>query len=128
MEVVIKCAALGLFSATAGLAVRRYQPEISFALSALTCVVILLSCGVVVEKLLDAVKAAEQIFGSFPLQTRPILKCLGIAVTCRFGADLCKDASQSSLASAVELAGGVCAAAVAMPMILSMLTRIGGLL
>ena len=56
------------------------------------------------------------------------MKCLGIAFISKFGADLCRDASQSALASAVEAAGTLCAAALVMPMILSLMTTIGGLL
>ena len=62
------------------------------------------------------------------MQMRPMLKCLGIAAASRLGADLCRDASQAALASAVELAGTLCAVAVSMPMIFTMLTTIGGLL
>jgi stage III sporulation protein AD len=57
-----------------------------------------------------------------------MLKCLGIAFISKFGADLCRDASQSALASAVETAGNLCAAALAMPLIISLMTTIGGML
>ncbi len=128
MELLIKCAALAIFSALSAMLVRRYNPELSFSLSAATAAVMLLACGSLLEKLLDGIREVEQIYGGSAPQLKPILKCLGIAATSRIGADLCRDASQSALASALETAGGLCAAAVAMPTILSVMTMIGGML
>ena len=124
----MKCAALAVFSSLATLLVRRVNPEISFVLSAVTVTVLLLACGGVMDELLRALRETQLIFGTSAAELRPMLKCLGIAMASRFGADLCRDASQSALAAAVETAGSLCAAAVAMPVILSLMTTIGGML
>ena len=124
----MKCAALAIFSAFAGLMIRRFNPELGFALSAATAAVLLLSCTALLENLVDSFREAEGIFGSVSVQMRPMLKCLGIAAASRLGADFCRDASQTALAAAVEMAGSLCAAAVSLPMILSVMTTIGGLL
>jgi len=128
MEVLIRCAALAVFSAMIALVLRRFNPEISFALSAVTLTVILLACGVLLEKLLSSAREVFRIFGESPAELQPILKCIGIAAVSRITSDLCKDASQAALASAVETAATFCAAAVAMPMILGLLTTIAGIL
>lgn len=124
----MKCAALAVFSSLVTLLVRRVNPEISFVLSAVTVTVLLLACGGVMDELLRALRETQVIFGTSAAELRPMLKCLGIAMASRFGADLCRDASQSALAAAVETAGSLCAAAVAMPVILSLMTTIGGML
>ena len=124
----MKCAALAVFSSLATLLVRRVNPEISFVLSAVTVTVLLLACGGVMDELLRALRETQVIFGTSAAELKPMLKCLGIAMASRFGADLCRDASQSALAAAVETAGSLCAAAVAMPVILSLMTTIGGML
>ena len=128
MELLIKCAALAVFSAVAALLIRRVNPELSLLIGASAAIVILLSALALFREVLDAAKETERIFGSRLIEARPILKCLGIAVTTRLGADLCRDASQSALAAAMETAGTLCAAAAAMPMILTLLTTIGGML
>ena len=128
MELLMKCAALAVFSSLATLLVRRVNPEISFVLSAVTVTVLLLACGGVMDELLRALRETQLIFGTSAAELKPMLKCLGIAMASRFGADLCRDASQSALAAAVETAGSLCAAAVAMPVILSLMTTIGGML
>ena len=124
----MKCAALAVFSALAGLLIRRWNPELSFALSAAAVAVILLACSLLLERLHGFIGDAGRIFGDVRAQMKPVLKCLGIAAVGRLGADLCRDASQSALASALELAAGLCAAAVAMPEILNVMTMIGGML
>lgn len=124
----MKCTALAVFSAVTILLIRRVNPEISLLISAATAIVILLSCAALLRELTDSMKSMAQIFGSQLVETRPILKCLAIAAVSRLGADLCRDASQSALAAAVETAGSLCAAAVAMPAILALMTTIGGML
>lgn len=128
MELLVKCTALAVFSALIALMIRRMNPELSFAVAALAVVVLLLSCTSLMDELVHAFLDTQQLFGSAMVQARPILKCLGIAIISKFGADLCRDASQSALAAVVETAGKLCAAAVAMPMILSLMTTIGGML
>ena len=124
----MKCAALAVFSALVILMIRRMNPELSFALCAVTVIVLLLACGGIMDELIRSLRQAQQIFGSSAAELLPMLKCLCIAFISKTGADLCRDASQSALASALETAGSLCAAAVAMPMILSLMTTIGGML
>jgi stage III sporulation protein AD len=128
MELLIKCVSLAVFGVLVILLLRRWNPELSFALSAVCVLVLLLSSGAVIEELLDSLREVQRIFQSSAVHARPMLKCLGIAFISKFGADLCRDASQSALASAVETAGNLCAAALAMPLIISLMTTIGGML
>ncbi len=124
----MKCAALAVFGAISVLLVRRSSPEFAFVLSALTAVVLLLSGVALLDEVVRSFKKLTTLLGAGNIELSPILKCLGIAAVCRLSADLCRDASQSAVASAVETMGSVCAAAVAAPMILGLLTTIGGLL
>ena len=123
-----KCAALAVFSALAGLLIRRFNPELSFSLSAATVAAILLAVGSLFVKLYASMQEMETIFGSVGTQMKPVLKCLAIAAVSKFGADLCRDAAQSAIAAAIEFAGGLCAAATAMPMIMGVMKMIGGML
>ena len=124
----MKCAALAVFSALAGLLIRRVNPELSFSLSAATLAVILLGCVTWFGRLQEVIRDTGLIFGDLDMYMRPVLKCLGIALVSKAGADLCRDASQSALAAALEFAGGLCAAASAAPMVMSVMKTIGGML
>jgi len=128
MELLVKCVALAVFSAIVILMLRKQNPELAFAISVTTAVVLLLSAASMAKELLEAVEEVQRIFHIGVVEARPIIKCLGIAFISKFGAELCRDASQTALASAVETAGNLCAAALAMPMILSLMTTIGGML
>ena len=70
----------------------------------------------------------QRIFGVSETLIKPVIKCVAVAIITKMSADLCKDASQASAASAVELAGTVCALCIIMPLLLSMLTAIGGMI
>ena len=127
MEMIVKCAALALFGAIVVLLIRRSNPEFSFALSALTVAVLLLSGSALLSEVVRSFRELSTLLGDRNLEVRPILKCLGIAAVSRLSADLCRDASLSAVAAAVETMGSICAAAVAAPMILALMTTIGGI-
>ena len=128
MEILLKCVSVGIFSSMASLLIRRFNPELSFSVSAVTVAVVLLACTSLLRSGTDFIKSTQTMLGSSAMMVRPMLKCLGIAILSRIGTELCRDASQGALASAVEMAGGLCAAAVAMPVIISLLNLIGGML
>ena len=50
------------------------------------------------------------------------------AVITKITAELCQDASQNTASAAIELIGTVCALSVAMPLIVSMIKSVGGLI
>ena len=46
----------------------------------------------------------------------PVIKTVGVALLTRVTAELCRDAGEGGLASAVEIAGGACAILVCLPL------------
>ena len=120
MELVLQCTAAAIFSALTSLLLKRFHPELSFSLSALTLALILLSCLRLLSGAGELVKSVRSTLNVSAAQLQPVLKCLGIAAVSRFGSGLCRDASQSALASAIETAGLFCAAAVVVPTVLSL--------
>lgn len=127
MELMVKCSAAAVFSALCSLLLKRYHPELSFSLSAVTLCVVLLASLRLLADCGDFVREVETSLGADAAQARPILKCLAIAAVTRLGSDLCRDAQQSALASALETAGTLCAAAVAMPGILSLVRMLAAM-
>ena len=128
MEILAKCAAVGVFSTIASLLIKRSNPEISLAVSTAAVSVILLACLSLLQLFDGFVDETERILASTASELTPVIKCVGIAVVGRFAAALCRDASNTALAGAVETAGSICAAAVALPSILTILKMIGGLI
>ncbi|MBR4548656.1 MAG: hypothetical protein IKO83_01900 [Oscillospiraceae bacterium] len=128
MDILVKASALLLVSSLIGLLIRRNSPELSLLINlASVTVVFLLSCSVAgdIRNALDKVSRLTQSAGTY---TYPVLKCLAIAALTRVSSELCRDASQGAASSAVELMGTLCALSVAMPLIMSVVQTIGGLL
>ena len=128
MELVLKCAAVGIVSSLIALLLRRYHPELSFLLAAATVTVLLLACSAGLSALRDALDEVADMLQSSNSLLQPLLKCLGISAASRVGAGLCRDSSQAAMAAAVETVATVSAMLIAMPTILTMLRTIGGLL
>ena len=128
MELVFKAAAAALAAALLGLLFRRHSPESGVLLGLGAVTVILLAALPFTGPLRELARTVSGMTGEGEIYLAPILKCVGIAIVTKFSAALCKDASQAAPAAAVEFAGTVCAVSVAMPLILSMLKMIGGLL
>ncbi len=127
MSLLIKAAALALAGAVLGLLLRRDAPELALALSV---AISLLAAGLAVElcgELKQVAELAREQTGLSPAVVGPVLKCVGVGIVTRLAADLCKDAGQGAIASAVELCGAACAMVTAMPLIKSLLLMISEL-
>ncbi len=128
MDIVIRAAALALTAAVPGLLIRRKNPELTSLLS-MAAIALILSAGLhALDGLRDLLKTVRTMLGGAESLLLPVLKCMGTAIVTRIASDLCRDASQSALASAIELTGSFCALGISLPLILVMLKQIGGLL
>ena len=81
-------------------------------------------CGGELYELAELIKSMTS---SGELFIAPVMKCAAIAIVTKLASELCRDSSQSAVASSVELAGSICALSVAMPLIISMLKTIGAM-
>lgn len=125
MTLLIKAAALGLAGAVIALLLKKNAPELGLALSMAVC---LMAAGLAMElfaQLREVIQLAQDQAGLSPAIVSPVLKCVGIGVITRLSADICKDAGQGAIASAVEICGASCALVTAMPLIRSLLQMIG---
>lgn len=123
----MKASAAALTAAIVCLLIRRGNPEISLLLSICTVSLILIAALGFAEGIRELASAVKTVAGSSETLAAPVLKCVAIAIVTRVTAELCRDSSQGASAAAVELAGTICAMSVALPLILSMLNMIGGM-
>ena len=127
MELLIRTAVLGLAGAVVALLLRKNAPELALALSLAVC---LMGAGMAMElfgQLKQIVQLAREQTGLSPAVVGPVLKCVGIGAVTRLAADLCNDAGQGAVASAVEMCGAACAMTAALPLIRALLQMIGDL-
>ena len=128
MELLFKSAAAALSAAVFGLLLRRKNPELTSLLIFSAFAVLLIASlrwAMPFRELSETVRTMTD--GKETLLA-PVLKCVAAAVVTQITADLCRDASQSALASAAELTGTLFALGLSMPLIVSMLKMLGGLL
>lgn len=127
MQLLMKAAALGVAGAVMGLLLKKNAPELALALSIAVCMA---AAGLAMElfsQLRQIVDLAGEQTGLSPAVVGPVLKCVGVGAVTRLAADLCRDAGQSAMSSAVELTGACCALVTALPLIRALLQLIGDL-
>lgn len=125
MTVIMKVAAVAIAGAILTMLLKKSTPEMGLALS---LAVSLLAAGMgagLLEELGDVLELAREQTGLSGAVVGPVYKCVGIGVITRLAADLCKDAGQGAVSSAVELCGSVCALTAALPLVRTLLQMIG---
>lgn len=128
MELILKAAALALTATLIGIVLRRTNPEMTLLLSICTVVLIMGAALGFAKSFTELAQTVQRIFGVSETLIKPVIKCVAVAIITKMTSDLCKDSSQAAAASAVELAGTVCALCIIMPLLMSMLTAIGGMI
>lgn len=128
MELILKAAALALTAALIGIVLRRTNPEMTLVLSICTVVLIMGAALGFAKSFTELAQTVQRIFGVSETLIKPVIKCVAVAIITKMTSDLCKDSLQAAAASAVELAGTVCALCIIMPLLMSMLTAIGGMI
>lgn len=128
MELMVKAAGLALTAALLNLLLRRRNAEMAAVLSITAVTVISLAALRYAQAFRDLTATVRSLLSGGESLLLPVMKCLATALVTKLSADMCRDASQTALASTVELAGSLCALGISLPMILQVLKQIGGLL
>lgn len=101
--------------------VRRERPEIAVLLS-------LAAAGIVLVSLLKNISQVLLVFETLAIKSnlkleylKLIVKIVGLAYLAGFGAQICKDAGESSMAAKIELAGKIFILSLGLPVIAGLL-------
>ena len=127
MEIVLKAAALGVTGSILALLLRGRAPEMSLLLTMAVGIFVLGLFLRLTEDILAVARSAAEIGGLSSAILSPVLKCVGIGIVTHLAAQICRDASQSSLAAVVELCGAFAAVYVSLPLLRTLLSMIGEL-
>ena len=127
MELAAKAVAAGVCAALMVLLLKKTNAELGICLGLAAAVVILLSVLGLADGIAQAALRAQELSGLSPALFSPIVKCVGIGIICALGAGACRDAGNSQLASAVELAGAAAALVCALPLMSALLDTVEGL-
>ena len=122
-----RAAVIGTAAALIGLMLRRSNPEMSLLLGLAAAGAILAMTAAAVPALRETVRLVRGFTGLEQTAAAPVVKCVAVGILARLAADLCRDAGQSGVASAVELCGAACALLISLPLVNAFLTMLGGL-
>ena len=114
MELLWKCAAIGVSAAALGLSIRKKNEEQALLLGVLAAVLILGGVLNAAAPLTEVIRRLEKQSGVSSDLLSPVVKGLGLSVLGKLAEGFCRDAGHSAAASAMELATAcaiLCAAA-----------------
>jgi stage III sporulation protein AD len=112
---LLQIVGIGIVATIIILVIKQQKPEIAVQASIVTGIVIFM---LLVSKLSSVIQLLEGFAERAeikPFYFTTILKITGIAYIAEFGAEVCKDAGESSIASKVELAGKITIVVLAVP-------------
>lgn len=121
---IMKIVVIGLIATILAVILREQKPEIAMQVSIVTGLIIFIF---VITKL-SSVLAVLKYFASKTnidlMYFTTILKVIAIAYITEFGAQVCKDAGESSIASKIEFGGKVIIMIMAIPILAALLDTI----
>ncbi|HEX2946438.1 MAG TPA: stage III sporulation protein AD [Clostridia bacterium] len=118
---IIQIIGIGLVSTVIIMILRKQKPEIAVQVSIVTGVVIFLLLASKLSSVVELLQSYGDRADIKPVYFTTVLKITGIAYIAEFGAEICKDAGESAIASKIELAGKVIIVVMAVPIITSLL-------
>lgn len=124
---IFKIIGLGIAAATLAVIIRRSRPELATLLSLAATAVILMFSMPYLKAVLNAFRDLSEQIGLESKYITLILKIIGIAYTAQFGAEICRDAGESAVASKLELAGKLIIMTLSLPIVYKLLEVVGAI-
>jgi stage III sporulation protein AD len=125
---ILQVVALGLVVAVFTVLLRRERPEMALILALSFGVIVFLmvlnKLGAIITVFEDVTRSAQV----DELYLATLLKILGIAYIAEFGAQVCRDSGEGTVANKIELAGKVLIMILALPIFVAILEAIMRLL
>ncbi len=122
-----KIAVLAAAAVLCGLTVKKQAPELAVVLGFAAAAAILSRASGSLHQVRTLLDELGSLSGLPPAVIAPVIKTAGIGILTRLTASFCRDAGESGVASAVELAGSIIALAVTIPLLNMVLDLIMGL-
>ena len=128
MTDILAIAAVGTVAAVCAVVVRKQVPELALLLAICAGVIILERCSGVLKATVEFMDKLSKMGGVETAAAASVIRVAGIAVVTRIGADFCRDAKESGLATVVETAGGLFALFAVIPLMTAVLELLSELL
>lgn len=124
MGVIEQLAAVAVAGTICAAVVKKQAPDVALVVTLCAVTLILVTAVEVLEPVRELMDALGERAGLSAAVLAPVIKTVGIALLTRVCAELCRDANESGIAAAVEIAGGGCALLVCLPLFQAVLELI----
>ncbi len=121
---ILQIACIGIIAVVLTSIIKVQRPELALQLSIVTGLLIFIIVIVKLSAVIDFLQTFSKKADIDSTYITILLKIVGIAYIAEFGAEVCKDAGESSVASKIELAGKVTIVVLAVPIISSLLDMV----
>lgn len=118
---IIQIVVIGMIAAILAITLKDQSPELAIQISIVTGLIIFLLMITKLNSVLTVLKHFAAKANIDILYFSTILKVIGIAYITEFGAQVCRDAGENSIASKIEFAGKVLIMVLAIPVLAALL-------
>lgn len=125
---MLKIIGVGITGAVAAITVRQYKPEMAVPIGIATAVILFLMVLSQVGYVIDVIRMTADRLNLNPEYITAILKMIAVAYLAQIGAEICRDAGQNAIAAKIELAGKILIVVLSVPILLSLMNLLIGLL
>lgn len=119
---------LALVAVALSVLLKSQKPEIAIQISIVTGVVIFLLMVTKVSAVIELLQNLAKKVNIDIVYLSTILKIIGIAYVTTFGAEVCRDAGESAIASKIEFAGKILIMILAVPILMAVLDTMVGII
>lgn len=116
MEMATQVAALAAIGAVCAAAIKKQTPDVALVMTLCAATLILTLAMTALHPVRELMDTLAERAGLSVAVLSPVIKTVGVSILTRVTAELCRDAGEGGLASAVEVAGGACALLVCLPL------------
>lgn len=118
---IMKIVMIGIIAAVLSVLLKEEKPEIAILISIVTGLVIFVLLITKLNSVMSVLKYLASKANIDALYFSTILKVIAIAYITEFGAQICRDAGEGSIASKIELAGKVLIMVIAIPILAALM-------
>ena len=125
---IFKVVALGFVATILVVLVKQHRPELAIQISIIASALIFFY---IAPYFLGVMRMLEGLTDKLNIDTKYfdiVIKVIGVAYVTQFGAELCRDAGESAIASKIELAGKILLLVMSMPIVYSLVNLVIGVL
>ena len=128
MDTLVKCAGIAVVGAILCLMTRKQSGEFGVLVS-LGAGVLVITLGLsFFRPLMDFSRSLQETASLGSTTTGPVYKALAMGFLTEIGANICEDAGEKAIASALRLSGGVAAVYVLLPLMEQLLSMLRSML